>query len=400
MEYGYKNEKPFDTAVRLITEFCDSEYGDDEQDCDTAPDLTDLSNIPLAHTETEQPINGKYLGIQVTADLEKYRIFKEVGGIEVSSEKYSSIEKMIPALANLEFDELVALSDEEIKNYKKADKDVKTRIVETMYIEPLSTREMLKNEYNKLSKDEIYTLLDTVLETVENTQNIKQQKEFIRYTAGGLEIDNGWADRELFNSEYTVPEGTTVLEKGYFNSCSFLKTVTIPDSVQFINNNAFSGFDDDIIIKCNYNSEAADFAREHGIYREYIDKNYSSNAVADYVNFTYDYTSSDFQSGEVGNGFPIMICVNTAERYAFCMPTDFYDKEFQSAYNNAYEDCVMFGKRTCNDYEDFNRLARQLASKIDYRENLEQGEGDALDVCFSYNNGYEDDYEDEVSRGR
>ncbi len=235
MEYGHDNEKPLDTALRLITEFCDSEYGNEEQDSEAEPDFTDLSNVGIAYTETEEPINGEYRDIQVTADLEKYRIFKVVGGVEVSSENYSSVEEMIPALANLDFDERVALSDEEINKFKK---------------------------------------------------------------------------------------------------------------------------------------------------------------VSAYNEFTADYSSPDFQSEEVGSGYPIMICVNTAEQYAYCLPNPKYDEEFKSAYDNAYEECVLFGKRTCYDYEDYNKIAYQLASKIDYRELLEQGEGDALDMCFAYA------YEDEQSKGR
>ena len=232
MEYRHESEKPFDTALRLITEFCDSEYGSEEQDSEAEPDFTDLSNVGIAYTETEEPINGEYRDIQVTADLEKYRIFKVVGGVEVSSENYSSVEEMIPALANLDFDERVALSDEEVKRYKK---------------------------------------------------------------------------------------------------------------------------------------------------------------VSAYNEYTCDYTSPDFQSEEVGCGYPISICVNTAEKYAYCAPNPMYDDEFKSAYDEAYEECVMFGKRTCYDYEDFNRLAQQLASKVDYRELLEQGESDALDVCFAYNEYDEQD---------
>lgn len=115
-----------------------------------------------------------------------------------------------------------------------------------------------------------------------------------------------------------------------------------------------------------------------------------------YSDLTSDYQSEDFQSEIIGGGYPVQICVNTAEKYAYCIPLALTDNEYTAEYNTAYRDCVNYGKVSCYGYEDYNRLASELADKLDYRNRLEQGEGDELDACFAYN----DDYEDEDTRGR
>ena len=96
----------------------------------------------------------------------------------------------------------------------------------------------------------------------------------------------------------------------------------------------------------------------------------------DFSKLTYDYSSPDFQSGIVGCGFPIMVCVNTEECYAFLLPNSFMSDGFESAYEAAYKECVEYGKRDCWSVEDFNKIASSLADSSDYYMRLQLSEDD------------------------
>ena len=95
-------EDAMDKAIRLIHEYCESEFGE-------KANLSNMDHIDLAYTTDEE----SELPIEVYADLETFRIVKEYDGVIVSEALYDSFEDMNGDLANLEFDELVALSDEE-----------------------------------------------------------------------------------------------------------------------------------------------------------------------------------------------------------------------------------------------------------------------------------------------
>lgn len=100
-------EDSMDKAIRLINDYCEKEF-------DTVANFSNMDHVDLAYTtdeETEIPI-------EVYADLETFRIIKEYDGKIVSEELFESLEDMNMALENLEFNDLVSLSDEEkaIKN--------------------------------------------------------------------------------------------------------------------------------------------------------------------------------------------------------------------------------------------------------------------------------------------
>ncbi|MCR5109313.1 MAG: DEAD/DEAH box helicase family protein [Ruminococcus sp.] len=108
------NELPLDQAKRLISEFLEHEY-------DSEADFSDMSNINIAYTSIVEIDNialDDELELQVSVDLENYAINSYVNGDLVHSEKYDSIEAMLPALNNLDFNELTSTSDyeEEIKS--------------------------------------------------------------------------------------------------------------------------------------------------------------------------------------------------------------------------------------------------------------------------------------------
>ena len=98
----YQRENSFDKAIRLLNEFCENEY-------ETKANFSNLDHIDIAYTTDEETD----IEIQVYADLEKYRIVTEYGGKEVREELFSDIDDMAAALDNLDFSELVSLSDEE-----------------------------------------------------------------------------------------------------------------------------------------------------------------------------------------------------------------------------------------------------------------------------------------------
>ena len=107
-------ELPIDTAKRLISEYIEQEYNSEA-------DFSDISSINIAYTSIVEidnvPLNDE-LELQVSVDLENYAINSYIDGDLVHSEKYDSIEAMLPALNNLDFNELTSTSDyeEEIKS--------------------------------------------------------------------------------------------------------------------------------------------------------------------------------------------------------------------------------------------------------------------------------------------
>lgn len=106
-------ENAMDKAIRLIHEYCESEFG-------TKANLSNIDHVDLAYTTDEY----SELPIEVYADLESFRIVKEYDGVVVSETLYDSLEDMHGDLANLEFDELVALSDEEKNIVKNAEEKI------------------------------------------------------------------------------------------------------------------------------------------------------------------------------------------------------------------------------------------------------------------------------------
>lgn len=92
-----------DKAINYINDFCVDEYGSEM-------DSSDLSNISLAYTTDEDTD----MEIQVTADLEQFRMLYAYGNSIVRTEQYESLEEMNRnVLSVLDFNDLVTLSDDE-----------------------------------------------------------------------------------------------------------------------------------------------------------------------------------------------------------------------------------------------------------------------------------------------
>ena len=96
-----------DTAKALIDEYCREEFEQED-----GADYTDLSNVELAYTTTEDDKHE----IQARVNLVDYRLETLVDGKVIRSEQFSSLEDMIErSLQSLSFNDLVYLSDEEIE---------------------------------------------------------------------------------------------------------------------------------------------------------------------------------------------------------------------------------------------------------------------------------------------
>lgn len=97
-------EEQFETAKGLIADFLEREYGEDEE-----PDFSDLENIGLAYTTTEDEQHE----IQVSANLMDFSVRQYVDGVCVEKREYGNLQKLIDQeLSSLNFDDLVRLDAE------------------------------------------------------------------------------------------------------------------------------------------------------------------------------------------------------------------------------------------------------------------------------------------------
>ena len=111
----YENtESMIARAQNIIDNFLRAEYKNDE-----GGDYTDLTSVPLAYTTTEDEKHE----IQVNADLENSLIITNIDGIPVRKEDFGNLFDFTEnVLRNLDFDELVSVSPEELKPfYEKTD---------------------------------------------------------------------------------------------------------------------------------------------------------------------------------------------------------------------------------------------------------------------------------------
>lgn len=125
VEPGMLTEKSrdpeLDKAINYINDFCMDEYSSEA-------DLSNLSNIFIAYTTDEDTD----MEIQVTADLEQFRMLYAYGNSIVRTEQYESLEEMNRnVLSVLDFNDLVTLSDDE---------------KESVHTEPLSREAALQLE--------------------------------------------------------------------------------------------------------------------------------------------------------------------------------------------------------------------------------------------------------------
>ena len=99
-----------DRAKTLIDEFCAYEYA-------SQADFSDLSKVNVAYTT----VGDEDIPLQVYVDLERYKIERELDGKALDVRQYASLDELIEnELECLDFQELVAVSDDKIRTTQAA----------------------------------------------------------------------------------------------------------------------------------------------------------------------------------------------------------------------------------------------------------------------------------------
>lgn len=139
------------TALKLINDYSVAEFGDTS----AYDDVLDLSDVALAFTTD----SDEDFPIQVSADLENFRIVTEYDNVVAHIDSYNSLEEMNElCFENLNFDDLIYLSEKE----KQSAID-KTIIYSTEYNGEIdyfkAADKRLSVLFEKLSKDNTYAEL-------------------------------------------------------------------------------------------------------------------------------------------------------------------------------------------------------------------------------------------------
>ena len=110
IERGFLSEEPelasLEIAKEFINDFCEAEYG-------SPADFSDLEKVGIAYTT----VTDEEIPIQVNADLVHYRIERYLDGQFLERRQYESLDELIQnELAELDFNDLVSVSDEELES--------------------------------------------------------------------------------------------------------------------------------------------------------------------------------------------------------------------------------------------------------------------------------------------
>lgn len=110
IERGFLSEEPelasLEIAKEFINDFCVAEYG-------SPADFSDLEKVGIAYTT----VTDEEISIQVNADLVHYRIERYLDGQFLERRQYESLDELIQnELAELDFDDLISVSDEELES--------------------------------------------------------------------------------------------------------------------------------------------------------------------------------------------------------------------------------------------------------------------------------------------
>lgn len=110
IEREYLSEEPepasLEIAKEFINDFCVAEYG-------SPADFSDLEKVSIAYTT----VTDEEIPIQVNADLVHYRIERYLDGQFLERRQYESLDELIQnELAELDFDDLISVSDAELES--------------------------------------------------------------------------------------------------------------------------------------------------------------------------------------------------------------------------------------------------------------------------------------------
>ena len=110
IEREFLSEEPepasLEIAKEFINDFCVAEYG-------SPADFSDLEKVGIAYTT----VTDEEIPIQVNADLIHYRMERYLDGQFLERRQYESLDELIQnELAELDFDDLISVSDEELES--------------------------------------------------------------------------------------------------------------------------------------------------------------------------------------------------------------------------------------------------------------------------------------------
>ena len=105
---GQAEQALIERAKGLISDFCRSEYGSEA-------DFSDPAKIGVAYTT----VTDDEIPIQVNIDLVNYRLERYLGDAHLETRQYGSLQELISnELENLDFSDLIHVSDEDVEQYR------------------------------------------------------------------------------------------------------------------------------------------------------------------------------------------------------------------------------------------------------------------------------------------
>ena len=242
----------FDKAKSLINEYSRATYGRDEE-------FKDLTSVELVYSKVENPeFFDDYLGfsdpnrmfdIQVDADLVNYQITTWIDGDEIRTQKFESLAEMNEeALSNLDFNDLITLTDEEWQEIadrelnKASEKaldeheaefgaDGRRAFPHLNDPSPEETQEMTKEQFEVSVIDSMERASDKESKFREIIQDISENTESAGLSEGIMLSIAGQGDKIELNSvteapaKYNLTEdyyvGTATLENGAEKTIAF-----------------------------------------------------------------------------------------------------------------------------------------------------------------------------------
>ena len=105
---GQAEQALLERAKGLISDFCRSEYGSEA-------DFSDPAKIGVAYTT----VTDDEIPVQVNIDLVNYRLERYLDDEHLETRQYASLQELITnELENLDFSDLIHVSDEDVEQYR------------------------------------------------------------------------------------------------------------------------------------------------------------------------------------------------------------------------------------------------------------------------------------------
>ena len=191
-----KPETPLEKAKALIDEYCRAEFEREE-----GADYTDLSKVNVAYTTTEDDKHE----IQADVDLVGFRIETFVDNTLVRSEQYESLEDMMErALPYLSFDELIAVSEEELAPFYKEPEHDENKPLTPSFEKPKRSRVQTFDLHPDIPMSERHTF-DLANHEVEEVG----KKERFRRNMAAINV----LKECQFDNRFATPEEQEILSK-------------------------------------------------------------------------------------------------------------------------------------------------------------------------------------------